>query len=466
MGKTGYEGPRGIRCHFMKKQQFVFVLLCLAINFAANGFATDASSDDSSTVGSVAGENLARGKLRQRRRRIKALAGTQGDAPSLDSQFQPIPPTVQTDRLGGVDVPTAEVLKKMHAGQYILHGHDGKLTKVPAVKVLLPHDPDAHPQAIQVVQGAEDTVYANLASIICKSTDGGRNWMSHKKGPGGTGIFEVLDDGSFVLIGSEGEGSETRVVFRKSRDEGRTWQALSEIANPPGYNGGSSWITRRTDGSLLAGISHGNSVFEEVDGKLTWKSGGGGTWSYLSKDKGQTWTRLSVIHDWAGEGGVDQTPSGKFVAALRYQRPTLPGDAPDLEKRNRSISSGWPWKNVFLADSDDQGHTWKNFRQLTTVFGQTRGVPVALSDGTVLVIHDTRYGPGSPGSRAMISRDEGRIWQDEVYYLDFTTFTGSYNGSVVLDDDLILSVVGSSQAGNSWEKVKGHTDFYAIRWKP
>ena len=121
---------------------------------------------------------------------------------------------------------------------------------------------------------------------------------------------------------------------------------------------------------------------------------------------------------------------------------------------------------MFLADSDDQGHTWKNFRQLTTVFGQTRGVPVALSDGTVLVIHDTRYGPGSPGSRAMISRDEGRTWQDEVYYLDFTTFTGSYNGSVVLDDDLILSVVGSSQAGNSWEKVKDHTDFYAIRWKP
>ena len=66
----------------------------------------------------------------------------------------------------------------------------------------------------------------------------------------------------------------------------------------------------------------------------------------------------------------------------------------------------------------------------------------------------------------MISRDEGRTWQDEVYYLDFTTFTGSYNASVLLDDDLILTVTGSSQAGNSWEAVKNHTDFYAIRWKP
>ena len=50
--------------------------------------------------------------------------------------------------------------------------------------------------------------------------------------------------------------------------------------------------------------------------------------------------------------------------------------------------------------------------------------------------------------------------------MDYTTFTGSYNASVVLDGDLILSVVGSSQAGNSWEAVIDNTDFYAIRWKP
>ena len=66
----------------------------------------------------------------------------------------------------------------------------------------------------------------------------------------------------------------------------------------------------------------------------------------------------------------------------------------------------------------------------------------------------------------MISRDEGHTWEDEVYYLDFTTFTGSYNASVVLEDDVILTIAGSSQAGNSWEKVKGNTDFFAIRWRP
>ena len=81
------------------------------------------------------------------------------------------------------------------------------------------------------------------------------------------------------------------------------------------------------------------------------------------------------------------------------------------------------------------------------------------------MIHDTRYGLGSPGSRAMVSRDEGSSWEDEVYYLDFTTFTGSYNASVELDDGRILTVAGSSQAGNSWEAIKNKTDFFAIRWK-
>ena len=64
----------------------------------------------------------------------------------------------------------------------------------------------------------------------------------------------------------------------------------------------------------------------------------------------------------------------------------------------------------------------------------------------------------------MISRDEGQTWVDEVYYLDYTTFSGSYNSSLALDDGTILTLTASSQAGNSiWV---GTTDVQAIRWKP
>ena len=98
---------------------------------------------------------------------------------------------------------------------------------------------------------------------------------------------------------------------------------------------------------------------------------------------------------------------------------------------------------------------WTDFRQLTTTFGQCYGVPAALPDGTVVVVHSTPYGPGSRGSRAMISRDEGRTWQDETYYLTFSEPSG-YNHSLALTDGTILTVA----ARNDTEPLT------AIRWRP
>ncbi len=83
-----------------------------------------------------------------------------------------------------------------------------------------------------------------------------------------------------------------------------------------------------------------------------------------------------------------------------------------------------------------------------------------------MVVHDTRYGPGPHGSRAMISFDEGKTWEDEVYYLDSTTFTGSHNSSVVLPEDVILTIVGNSQARNSFKAATANSEFTAIRWTP
>ena len=374
-------------------------------------------------------------------------------------------PSLKTDRLGGVDVPSADTLKTMHHSSYILHARAGKLSEVPVEKVLLPPDRETSPQAIQLVKAPDDTVYANLGNIICKSSDGGRTWAAYGKGPV-RGVFEVLKDGTFIGLASEGEHPNTKVVSHSSTDEGRTWRKIGEVPNLQGHWSSGSWIFRLPDETLLAAIGHVDHVFEQEGTKLIYKSGGGNLFVYRSTDGGQTWTDPARVHDWTSEGGVTLTSSGKLVAAQRYQRPMLPDDPPDLEQRTGSANPGWPYKHVCVVESDDWGCTWRDFRQLATVFGQTRGDPVALSDGTVIVVHDTRYGPGPPGSRAMISYDEGSTWEDEVYYLDYTTFTGSYAGSVTLADDCILSVVGSSQAGNSWDAVRNNTDFYAIRWRP
>ena len=83
---------------------------------------------------------------------------------------------LQTGVLGGVEPPPAEELTEMSESDYILHARDGKLTKVPAEKHKLPHDPLGHDQAVSAVLAADGTVYVGLRTILCKSTDGGRTW--------------------------------------------------------------------------------------------------------------------------------------------------------------------------------------------------------------------------------------------------------------------------------------------------
>ena len=114
-----------------------------------------------------------------------------------------IEPKRRTNRLGGVDVPSAEVLKQMHDSQYILHAADGKLTPVPVEKALLPHSDDMSPQGAHVDVGPDDTVYVKQSQILCKSTDGGCTWTSRSLTgmedlPGGH--WRILRDGTFIGV--------------------------------------------------------------------------------------------------------------------------------------------------------------------------------------------------------------------------------------------------------------------------
>ena len=63
----------------------------------------------------------------------------------------------------------------------------------------------------------------------------------------------------------------------------------------------------------------------------------------------------------------------------------------------------------------------------------------------------------------MISRDEGRTWEDEAYYLTFSEPSG-YNHSVVLKDGTILTLASRHDFIAPWG-TKTETAV-AIRWKP
>ena len=152
------------------------------------------------------------------------------------------------------------------------------------------------------------------------------------------------------------------------------------------------------------------------------------------------------------------------MGSVRYQRPLLPDDSAEVRQLAGKI-----FKHHFLVDSDDGGLSWKNLRPLTTVLGQCYGYPAALNDGTVVVIHDTRYGPGPDAGRAMISHDEGQTWEDEVYYMYFGKGQSSYSRSVVLSDGTILTLGGTSNhpdAKKKWHYAIGNSHLTAIRWKP
>ena len=379
----------------------------------------------------------------------------------------------QTELLGGVAHPSREDLLTMRKGSYILRARGGKLTKVPAEKNKLPHDPKARVQDVSVVRAANGSIYVKQRTIMCKSTDGGRTWSSYKLPgeeessqlsltvygwPGGEyHLWQILSDGTFISVGGGAWGKRSDPLpVRVSKDQGRSWQEISDIKLPPQYNERYPYhMYRLPDGTLLCGIG----CRDHTSGVATLNV-------YHSSNGGKTWQGPSKVIGWSSEGGIVQVASGKLLAVCRYQRPLLPTDPPDLLERTGGRK--YPYKHVFLADSTDGGKSWTDWRQLTTVFGQCRGYPAALSDGTVVVIHDNRTTlgpPGSPGSRAMVSHDEGKTWEDEVYYLDYSAWGGSYNASVVLEDDLILTIDGTTDRGSGWSAAIGHADMTAIRWR-
>ena len=113
-------------------------------------------------------------------------------------------------------------------------------------------------------------------------------------------------------------------------------------------------------------------------------------------------------------------------------------------------TTGLPWtgdqqwylmhKRTFLAESED-GRDWGNFRQMTTIFGDTPGELIQLPDGRVVFLYCHRYAP-QHGLYARISHDEGRTWQPELVGLRNLDY--GYSSSTVLKNGTIVSMMGGA----------------------
>ena len=394
--------------------------------------------------------------------------------------------------LGGVPEPSREELAAMQKGPYLLHARGGKLTRVPAEKTLLPSDPNANVQRIHAAIGADGTIYFSHGSTLSKSADGGVTWTSHELTLEASQncSFRVLSDGTFVGAASltavrhfdglsdkpAGDIDPTEVWAWASGDEGRTWEKLSEVDNsvirptphvdhPERY---ADTLCRLPDDTLLL----------PVESRYGWLLDP--AYVHRSTDGGKTWsappairepTRPDIVLPRFGPGFlgtnsaetmIARMASGKLLAVIRYHGSVVP-QWPLIDPGQHPF-----YKTVFLADSEDLGDTWDNFRPLTNVHGQCHGFGVGLSDGSVVVTHDHRYPPGTPGNKAMISRDEGRTWEDEVYYVSFATAPegqAGFSESVVLEDDTIVTIAGTSDVPVTYPPKRPPADVWAIRWK-
>lgn len=135
---------------------------------------------------------------------------------------------------------------------------------------------------------------------------------------------------------------------------------------------------------------------------------------YCSRDGGRTWPEYALLGEWCCEVNVAQLPTGRLLASIRYQRPSLADDPPDLLERTGALATGhtFPYKHVFVAHSDDAGLTWTPPRQLATVLGQCYGYGVGLSHNRTVVVTDHRYPREMSGGRAVVSHDDGGTWRD------------------------------------------------------
>ena len=399
-----------------------------------------------------------------------------------------------TYNLGRVLEPTGRELAAMQTGAYVLHAKDGKLSKVPADKVLLPHDPNGYPQAIDIALAPDGAVYVNQFTRMCKSTDGGRTWSCYKSSFNGgpNSSFEILSDGTFVAARAPDPKNPAQVSVYKSRDEGRTWEKIADIDNPAELpTRYADTLCKLKDDTLLLPIE------SRLDHSVA------PTYVHRSTDAGRTWGgpegRMSgagLLGGCCAETMIAPMASGRLLAVIRYHGGVVP-PWPVIALKSAYAATdsriGWasgtrhPWyKTLFLADSEDGGKTWYNLRPLTNVVGQCHGYGLGLRDGSVIVTHDHRYPPGTPSGKAMVSYDEGRTWQDEVYYLYFGGFNTGFSQSVELADGTILTVAGmndhlpgcplfgkSGRCGTveqTGEKdfhcsLWGKTDYWAITWK-
>lgn len=325
---------------------------------------------------------------------------------------------------------------------------------------------------------------------VLVSEDGGRTWQRQGRAPlvrtappGAKHLSTSLDgcgvtEKGTILVQSAVQYNDGRkyeglsdptyhvdlYVFRSS-DGGKTWDPPIQLNGGPIENAGGHRTRFFGLPGGRTGLAMGAWFQSDTGEPLPPARRREGAYIWISEDDGRTWKRNvepMCVH--GAEPDILVLPSGRFLAALRYQRPKFAADPPDLVSphqmrgdkppfsRSKAIASGFVARVTVVSHSDDQGKTWSPPRMVTG-FDEQTGCLVRLPDDAVILVFGHKT--DGTGQRFMLSYDEGETWSRNVYALNAN---GLYASSVVLDDGTIVTV--------AHKVIKGVARFYAMRWRP
>jgi sialidase-1 len=243
------------------------------------------------------------------------------------------------------------------------------------------------------------------ARIIAKtSPDGGRTWSDARVLQEQTGKQNVMSVsllrlgdptreaapiGMFYLV--KNSPSDLKVSLRISRDEGKTFGEPIVVTTEPGYHVmNNDRVVRLAYGRLLAPVASTDDVF---------KTNHFVSRCWISDDGGLTWRQGKGAVDYPQRGAMEpevfEQPEGRVGMIVRTQR-----------------------GHIAFAQSGDGGETWSEPQPWSVAAPEApatvRRIPAT---GDLLLVWNNTFAPGAGhgGKRtpltAAISDDEGRSWK-------------------------------------------------------
>ena len=218
-----------------------------------------------------------------------------------------------------------------------------------------------------------------LGFYTVRSSDSGKTWAKPVRTVGSTPHGPILlKDGRLLYVGRYFKGERTVISVEESRDQGASWQMLSEIQSLPSEQGPKLFhephAVETGDGRIVAQIRyHGK------DGCMRQAESG---------DGGKTWTVMQPTKLAGLPPHLIRLSSGKLLTV--YGR--------------RSNACG-----EYACLSDDEGRTWDvaNEIKLAGHFNGDLGYPASaeLPDGSILTVY---YQAEKPGEKTCLM---GTLWR-------------------------------------------------------